>query len=121
MRLPKLEFINSDSHYANIGITLYGINLPTTNNNKSTIMNNEAYNSLRHLLAHFIEERSFLSAKMFFTCKQKVTEAIFNVYGNGHPSEGLPIVILVGDDYQLPPSFNSDETNDDVDDDYVLV
>lgn len=61
----------------------------------------------RHLLALVIDERSLLGAKLFGTCRQKITEAIFNGHGKDHPWGGLPIVILVGDDYQLPPSFDT--------------
>jgi hypothetical protein len=61
----------------------------------------------RNLLALIIDERSLLGSKLFGCCRQKITETIYNSHGKSHPWGGLPIVILVGDDYQLPPSFDT--------------
>ena len=55
------------------------------------------------LLALIVDERSLINAKDLGTAEQQISETIF---GGGLMSEetfgGLPIVILVGDDYQLP-------------------
>lgn len=55
------------------------------------------------LLALVIDERSLVSSKVLGTVERKLAETIF---GGGHNRDaswgGLPIVVIVGDDYQLP-------------------
>ena len=55
------------------------------------------------LLALIVDERSLINSKDLGTAEQQISETIF---GGGFMSEesfgGLPIVLLVGDDYQLP-------------------
>jgi len=55
------------------------------------------------LLAVIIDERSMLGSRILGTAEQMVSETI---HGGGHLRNeswgGLPIVVLVGDDYQLP-------------------
>ena len=55
------------------------------------------------LLALIVDERSLINSKDLGTAEQQISETIF---GGGLMSDesfgGLPIVILVGDDYQLP-------------------
>ena len=54
------------------------------------------------LLALIIDERSLVQSVDFGTCKQMISETI---YGPGYINDaswgGLPILIVVGDDYQL--------------------
>ena len=57
----------------------------------------------KNMLALLIDERSLLPSKLFGTCEQVLTETIYE--GEEmlkHSFGGLPIVILFGDDYQLP-------------------
>lgn len=55
------------------------------------------------LLCLIIDERSLVSHKLLGTAERKIAETI---YEGGHLQDhswgGLPVVILVGDDYQLP-------------------
>ena len=63
------------------------------------------------LLAVIIDERSLLSSKMFGTTCQKIQETIYEGMCKKAPWGGLPIVIICGDDYQLPPSFDKGAFN----------
>jgi hypothetical protein len=57
----------------------------------------------RCLLALIIDERSLVNSKDLGTMEQMISETIFHGGTLSHLSfGGLPIVILVGDDYQLP-------------------
>ena len=71
--------------------------------------------ALRHkfqkLLAIIIDERSLLSSKLFGTTCQKVQETVYEGMCKKDPWGGLPIVIICGDDYQLPPSFDKGAFN----------
>lgn len=57
---------------------------------------------MRNLLCMIIDERSLLDSKLLGTAEQKMRETAFD--GNlSHLSWGnVPIIVLVGDDYQLP-------------------
>ena len=58
---------------------------------------------LKHLLCLIIDERSMVTSKLLGTTEQRVTETIYS--GRGLPQHswgGIPVVILAGDDYQLP-------------------
>jgi len=56
------------------------------------------------LLALIIDERSLVSSKDLGTTACMLSESIFSGRGlNKYSWGGLPILILVGDDYQLPP------------------
>lgn len=63
----------------------------------------ELIKKFKTLLALIIDERSLVSSKVLGTAERKLAETIF---GGGHNRDcswgGLPIVIIVGDDYQLP-------------------
>lgn len=54
------------------------------------------------LLALICDERSLLSSKILGTAEQKLSETIYNGFLKNQQWGGLPIFILVGDDYQLP-------------------
>lgn len=55
------------------------------------------------LLALIIDERSLLSSRDLGTAERRIAETIYNGGFLNHMSfGGLPILILVGDDYQLP-------------------
>jgi len=54
------------------------------------------------LIALICDERSLLTSRLLGTTEQKVSETIFNGFLNDMSWGGLPILVLVGDDYQLP-------------------
>ncbi len=58
---------------------------------------------LQRTIAIIFDERSMISQQVFGTAERNVKETAHN---GGHDTEdwgGIPIVILFGDDYQLPP------------------
>ena len=58
------------------------------------------------LLAIIIDERSMLSSQLFGTLCQKIQETIYEGRSKTEPWGGLPVMLICGDDYQLPPSFD---------------
>lgn len=58
---------------------------------------------LRTTIALIIDERSLLASNLFGNAEQKMKETIFGGLLPEVEWGGLPILILVGDDYQLPP------------------
>ena len=58
---------------------------------------------LRTTLALIIDERSLLGSNLFGNTELKFKETIFGGLLSELDWGGLPILILVGDDYQLPP------------------
>lgn len=59
-------------------------------------------NKFKNLLALIIDERSMLSSKLFGMVDQLLSETIHFGRCSHIPFGNLPILILVGDDYQLP-------------------
>lgn len=57
---------------------------------------------MEHMLALICDERSLLSCETLGTCAQKTREAIYDGRLCSEDWGGIPVVILVGDDYQLP-------------------
>lgn len=56
----------------------------------------------QHLLCLIIDERSLLSSKLLGTTAQIIKETIFSGCNSNEMLGGLPVLILAGDDYQLP-------------------
>ena len=57
----------------------------------------------KHLLCLIIDERSMVTSKVLGTTECRISETIFEGRGSESVSwGGLPIVIMAGDDYQLP-------------------
>lgn len=56
----------------------------------------------KHLLCLIIDERSLLSSKLLGTTAQIVSETIFNGSKSNELFGKIPVVVLAGDDYQLP-------------------
>ena len=56
----------------------------------------------KHLLCFIIDERSLLTSKLLGTTAQVLSETIFDGAGIDDLIGGLPVLILAGDDYQLP-------------------
>lgn len=58
---------------------------------------------LKHLLCLIIDERSMVTSKVLGTTECRVSETIYQGRGSDSISwGGLPVVIMAGDDYQLP-------------------
>jgi energy-coupling factor transporter ATP-binding protein EcfA2 len=56
----------------------------------------------KHLLCLIIDERSLLTSNLLGTTAQVLSETIFDGAGIDDLIGGLPVLILAGDDYQLP-------------------
>lgn len=59
-------------------------------------------NKLKNLLCLIIDERSLLDSTLLGISEQMVKETIFNGQMDNKSWGNLPVLILVGDDYQLP-------------------
>lgn len=69
----------------------------------SAEMKQRLLDKLNHCVALIIDERSLLASNVFGNAEQKMKETIFGGLLPDIKWGGLPILILVGDDYQLPP------------------
>lgn len=56
----------------------------------------------KHLLCLIIDERSLLTSKVLGSTAQIISETIFDACNIDDLLGGLPVIILTGDDYQLP-------------------
>ena len=84
-------------------------NAVTKGEYKASSMNSDKRKRLvtkfKTLLALIVDERSLVTVKDFGTCETQISETIFSGGSLAHLSFGaLPFVIIVGDDFQLPPS-----------------
>lgn len=69
-------------------------------------MKQRLLDKLRCCIALIIDERSLLASNLLGNAEQKMKETIFGGLLPDIDWGGLPILILVGDDYQLPPVKN---------------
>ena len=58
---------------------------------------------LLNLLILMVDERSMLSADVIFGAEEHVRECAYNGHNKRERWGGVPVVIVFGDDYQLPP------------------
>jgi len=81
----------------------YAVNCTRPDNDLSQVNREKLTKQLRHTIAVLIDERSMLSAEVVGAVERNVS---FTCHG-GNKSKmkwgGIPIVLLFGDDYQLPP------------------
>jgi PIF1-like helicase len=88
------------------GKTLHGgfkvpLNLETLNlspNNHKFLLQ-----QFDQMLVLIVDERSMMDATMLGTIKNYMQQCAHSATNGGHPWGGIPIIILVGDDFQLPP------------------
>jgi hypothetical protein len=71
-------------------------------NSLSTATRERLLKRCKHLLCLIVDERSLLSSKMLGTTAQVISEVIFDGSTANEFFGGIPVVLLVGDDYQLP-------------------
>ncbi len=58
---------------------------------------------LRYILCWIIDERSLLGAKTVAGAERNIRETVYNEHGKAMAWGDIPVIILFGDDYQLPP------------------
>jgi hypothetical protein len=58
---------------------------------------------LKYILCWIIDERSLLGAKTIAAAERNLQETVFNEHSKNIPWGGIPVIILFGDDFQLPP------------------
>jgi hypothetical protein len=82
-----------------------GFKVPRRMENLSISANNQAYMLRRFatMLVIIIDERSMLDAGMLGIIQNYMEQCAHQGQKKDHPWGGIPIIILVGDDYQLPP------------------
>ena len=59
---------------------------------------------LKELLVLMVDERSMLNSHVTFGAEEHVRECAFNGHNRRERWGGVPVVLLFGDDYQLPPT-----------------
>jgi hypothetical protein len=59
--------------------------------------------TLKNLLVLMIDERSMISSELMCSAEKNLRQTVFGGQNSKEFFGGLPVVILFGDDYQLPP------------------
>jgi PIF1-like helicase len=88
------------------GETLHrGFKVPRKFDTMNISPSNQAYMLRRFgtMLVLIIDERSMMDAAMLGIIQHYMAECAHQGKNKNHPWGGIPIIILVGDDYQLPP------------------
>ena len=83
-------------------LTCQGIGSEYTPNSMSDTKREVLTNRYKHLLCLIVDERSLLTSRLLGTTAQVISETIFHGCNSEQLWGGLPILILAGDDYQLP-------------------
>ena len=63
----------------------------------------------RQIVALFIDERSMVSLRTLGHASLHASETAHGGFRNDEDWGGIPIVVMFGDDYQLPPTFGKGE------------
>lgn len=90
--------IGGKTCHSSFGISPVNPNNPMTESTRERLLK-----ELRYIVAIFIDERSMLSSSILGAAERNVA---LTCYGGGKQQYdwgGVPVVILWGDDYQLPP------------------
>jgi hypothetical protein len=58
---------------------------------------------LKYILCWIINKRSMLGAKTTVAAERNIRESVFNAHGENIPWGGIPVILMFGDIYQLPP------------------
>ena len=58
---------------------------------------------MKRSVMFIIDERSMISSELLGACERNMWETIYGGVCEESEFGGIPVVLLVGDDYQLPP------------------
>ena len=78
------------------------VNIPWKSLNKDR--QEQLAKKLKELLVLMVDERSMLNSHVIFGAEEHVRECAFNGHNRLERWGGVPVVLLFGDDFQLPPT-----------------
>ena len=81
----------------------FGISPMNPNDDLSEATKKKLLDTLRYIVAIFIDERSQISANILGAAERNVSMTCHGGGKQEYDWGGIPVVILLGDDYQLPP------------------
>ena len=91
--------------------SLLGINVQMPWQSLNEERKKELKKKLRELLVLMVDERSMLNSHVTFGAEEHVRECAFNGHNYRERWGGVPVVLLFGDDYQLPPTDKNGAIN----------
>ena len=83
--------------------SLFGINIKNIQDSVGPSLKNRLEQQFSNIVALIVDERSMLCSELFSTMEMYSKEVFHGGRNSNHIWAKLPILILVGDDYQLPP------------------
>ena len=81
----------------------YAINCVKIDQEMSQTNRDKLIKGLRHTVALLFDERSMIPADVLGACERNVALTAFGGSRYKHKWGGIPIILFLGDDYQLPP------------------
>ena len=82
---------------------LLGINVTRPEDNIAQKVQEKLQSQLRNVLCLIIDERSMLSSKVLGAAEKNIRKTVYNGQNSQEIWGGIPVVIMLGDDYQLWP------------------
>ena len=78
----------------------------TKSNEMSELMKKRITKNLKHVVCLIIDERSMVSSTLLSKAENNIRQTAYCGHNSKLDWAGIPIVIVLGDDYQLPPVGN---------------
>ena len=82
---------------------LLGINVTRPEDNITQKVQEKLQSQLRNVLCLIIDKRSMLSSKVLGAAERNIRKTVYNGQNSQEIWGGIPVVIMLGDDYQLWP------------------
>ena len=83
--------------------SLFGVNIRNIQDSIGPTLKTRLEKQFSNIVALIIDERSMLSSELISTMENHARETFYSGINSSKPWGGIPILILVGDDFQLPP------------------